>query len=98
MDVRVLLQPAGCGKGFPTLGAGVAAGAHVRCADVSLQVAGIREDLVAVFAGKTAELAMEHLVAEKVGSPGKALATVLADVLVRLVSVALHHVLVQPKT
>jgi len=98
VDVGVLLEAAGCGKGLATLGAGMAAGAHVGGADVALEVAGIREDLVAVLAREAAELAVEHLVAEEVGAPGEALAAVLAHVLVRLVPVALHHVLVQPDT
>ena len=74
------------------------AGPHMGCADVALQVARVGEDLVAVLTGETAELSVEHFVAEEVGPPGKALAAVLADVLVWLVAVALHHVLVQPRT
>ena len=97
VDVGVLLEAAGRGKGLAALWACVAARPHVGRADVALQVAGVREDLVAVLAGEAAELAVHHLVAQEVGAPGEALAAVLAHVLVSLVPVALHHVLVQPE-
>ena len=95
VDVCVLLEAAGGGEGFAALWTGVAARAHVRGADVSLQVAGVREDLVAVLAGEPPELAVHHLVAQQVGAPGEPLAAVLAHVLVRLVPVVVDHVLVQ---
>jgi hypothetical protein len=97
VDVGVLLEPAGRGKGLATLGAGVAAGAHVGGADVALQIAWVCEDLVAVLAGEAAELAVDHLVPKEVGAPSEALVAVFAHVLVRLIAVALHHVLVQPE-
>ena len=40
---------------------------------------------------------MDHLVPQKVGSPGEPLVAVLAHVLVRLVPVCVHHVFVQTK-
>ena len=95
--MRVLLEPRAGGEGLAALGAGVAAGAHVVGADVALQVGGVGEDLVAVLAGEAAELAVHRLVAEQVGPPRERLGAVVARVLVRLVAVALHHVLVQPE-
>ena len=97
MDVGVLLEAAGRGKGLAALGTGVAAGANVRGPDVALKVARVREDLVAVLAGEPAELAVDHLVAQEVGPPGEPFAAVLAHVLVGIIAVVVHHVLVQPK-
>lgn len=45
----MLFEAAGRGKSFATLGAGVAASTHVLGSDVSLQVAGVGEHLVAVL-------------------------------------------------
>lgn len=45
MDVLVLLEARGGGEGLPAVWAGVGPGAHVLRADVSLQVAGVREHL-----------------------------------------------------
>ena len=95
VDVRVLLQPRARREGLAALGAGVAPGAHVVGADVALQVRRVGEDLLAVLAGEAAELAVHRLVAEEVGPPRERLGAVVARVLVRLVAVALHHVLVQ---
>ena len=67
------------------------------CSDVTLQIAWICENFIAIFTGKPPKLAVYHLVTEKVGSPGETLAAVLAHVLVRLVPVGVHHVLVKTK-
>ena len=93
--MSVLLQAAGGGERLPALGAGVAAGAHVVGADVALQVGGVGEDLVAVLAGEPPELPVHHLVSQEVWSPGESFIAVFTDILVRLVSVTLDHVLVQ---
>ena len=95
MDVRVLLQPRARRESLAALGTGVTPGAHVVGANVALQVRRVREHLLAVFAGKAAELAVHGFVAEEVGPPRERLGAVVARVLVRLVAVALHHVLVQ---
>ena len=63
--------------------------------NVALQIAGVGEHLVAVFAGESPKLSMYHLVAQEVGPPGEGLVAVVADILVGLVAVAVHHVTVQ---
>ena len=65
------------------------------CANVPLQVAWVRENLVAVLTGKSSKLSMDHFVPKKVGPPRKALIAMLTNIFLRLVSVAVHHVLVQ---
>ena len=95
VDVGVLFESAGGGKGFAALGTGVAARAHVAGADVSLQVARVGKHFLTVLAGEPPELAVDHLVAEQVGPPGEALGAVLADVFVGVVPVVLNHVFVQ---
>ena len=62
-----------------------------------LKVTRIREDLFAVFAGEPPELSVDCLVPEEVWPPGKALWAVVARILRRLVTVTLHHVVVQPE-
>lgn len=52
VDVLVLFEAAGRGKGLAAVRAGVAAGTRVRRADVALQVAWVREGLVARLAGE----------------------------------------------
>ena len=93
--VRVLLQPAARGKCLSTLRTGVASGSHVACANVPLQVAWVRENLVAVLTGKSSKLSMNHFVPKKVGTPGKSLIAMFTHIFLCLVSVAVHHVLVQ---
>ena len=95
MYVRVLLQPTARGKSLSTLGTRVASGPHVACANVPLQVAWVRENLVAVLAGKSSKLSVNHFVPKKVGPPRKALIAMFTHIFLRLVSVAVHHVLVQ---
>ena len=68
---------------------------YMRCTNMSLQVARIRENFITIFTGKPAKFSVNHLVPQQVWSPGKAFIAVLADVLVRFVSVCLDHVLVQ---
>ena len=63
--------------------------------NMSLQIAGVGEHLVAVFTGESPKLSMYHLVAQEVGPPGEGLVAVVADILVGLVAVAVHHVTVQ---
>ena len=95
MYVRVLLKPTACGKCLSTLRTGVASGPHMACANVPLQVARVGENLVAVLTGKSSKLSMDHFVPKKVGPPRKALIAMFTHIFLRLVSVALHHVLVQ---
>jgi hypothetical protein len=95
VDVRVLLQAGAGGERLAALRTRVASSADVVCSDVTLKVARIGEDLVAVFAGKPAVLAVNHFVSEKVWPPGEALGAVLALVLTAVVTVGLHHVVVQ---
>ena len=95
VNVRVLLQPAARGKCLSTFGTSVAASPHVARANVPLQVAWVGEHLVAVFAGKSSELSMDHLVPKKVGSPCETLIAMFTHIFISFVSVAVHHVLVQ---
>ena len=73
----------------------MASGSHVACPNVPLQVAWVRENLVAVLTGKSSKLSMNHFVPKKVGPPRKALIAMFTHIFLRLVSVAVHHVLVQ---
>ena len=75
----------------------MASSPHVACANVPLQVAWVRENLVAVLTGKSSKLSMDHFVPKKVGPPRKALIAMLTYIFLRLVSVAVHHVFVQSK-
>ena len=95
VDMRVLLQARARGKGLATFGARVAPGPHVVCPDVTLKVARIGENLVAVFARKSTILSVNHFVPEKIWSPGKTFGAVLARVLTSVVTVSFHHVIVQ---
>ena len=65
MYVCVLLEAGAGGECLAALGTGVTASAHVVGADVTLQVARVREHLLAVLAGETTKLAVDHLVPEK---------------------------------
>ena len=95
VDMRVLLQARARGKGLATLGARVAPGPDVVCPDVTLKVARIGENLVAVFARKSTILSVNHFVPEKIWSPGETFGAVLARVLTSVVTVSFHHVIVQ---
>ena len=93
--VRVLLQPTARGKCLSTFGAGVAASPHMAGADVPLKVARVRKHLVAVLTRKSPKFSVDHFVSKKVRSPCEALIAVFAHIFLCLVSVAVHHVLVQ---
>ena len=95
VDVGVLLQAGAGGERLAAFRAGVASSADVVGSNVTLQVARIGEDLVAVLAWKSAVLAVNHFVSQKVWSPGEALGAVLALVLTAVVTVGLDHVIVQ---
>ena len=71
---------------------------HVRCPDVSLEIARVCEHLVTVLTREPAELSVHHLVTEKVGSPGKPFIAMLANIFICFISVVLNHVLVKSKT
>ena len=93
--VRVLLQPTTRGKSLSALRTGVASGPHVAGTDVPLKVARVREHLVAVLTRKSPKFSVDHFVSKKVRSPCEALIAVFAHIFLCLVSVAVHHVLVQ---
>ena len=95
VDVRVLLQAGAGGERLAAFRTRVASSADVVCSDMTLKVARIGKNFVAVFAGKSAVLAVNHFVSEKVWPPSEALGTVLALVLTAVVTVGLHHVVVQ---
>ena len=97
VDVSVLFKARACGKCFATFRAGVASSPDMMCSDVSLQVAGIGENLVAVFAGESSVLSMNHFVSKQVGSPCKTFGAVLTLVLTSVVAVDLYHVIIQPE-
>lgn len=69
----VLLQPGAGGERLPAFRTRVAPGPDVVRPDVTLEVARIGEDLVAVLARESAILAVNHFVPEKVWPPGEAL-------------------------
>ena len=68
---------------------------HVRGPDVSLEIARVCEHLVAVLTRKSSKFSVDHFVSKKVRSPCEALIAVFAHIFLCLVSVAVHHVLVQ---
>ena len=98
VDVRVLLQSARSRESFPALWTRVTPCPHVTGPDVSLEVAGIREHFVTILAGEPSKLSVNHLVSEKVGSPGKPFIAMFANIFICLISVILNHVLVKSKT
>ena len=97
MDMRMLFQSRTRGKCFSTFWTGMTSGAHVIGANVTLQIARIREDFIAIFARKSPEFSMDHLVTEQIGSPGKRLWAVFALVRASLVAVGVNHMIIQPE-
>ena len=69
VDVSMLLQTTGGGKGLPTLGAGVTPCPLVLRPDVAMQVAGVREALAAVLAGVHPVAIVNCLVLDQVRLP-----------------------------
>jgi hypothetical protein len=95
VDVCVLFQARARGEGLATLGARVAPGPDVMRSNMTLKIAGIGEHLVAVLAGKSSILSVNHFVSKKIGPPGKTFGAVFALVLTSVVTVSFHHVIVQ---
>ena len=64
MDMRVLLEPRGGGKGLATLGTSMTSSSNMVSTNMSLKVARISEDLVTVFTREPPKLSMDHFVSK----------------------------------
>lgn len=64
--------------------------------DVALQVAGICKDFVAVFAGKSAEFAVDHFMSKQIGAPCETFGAMFTRILTAVVTVSFNHVLIEP--
>lgn len=87
VDVCVLLQARASCKCLATFRASMAPGSDMMGPDVTLQVAGIGEYFVAVFARETTVLAVDHFVPEKIWPPCETFGAMFTLILVSGVAV-----------
>ena len=94
VDMCMLLETrTGC-KCLATLRTCMASSSNMVCAYMSLEVAWISENFVAVFAWKSSILSMNHFMAKKVGTPGEALVAMLAAKLTWFVTMCFNHMII----
>ena len=95
MNVGVLLQPRGGSERFSTFRASVTSRTHMICSYVTLQIAGISKDLVAIFARKSAEFSVDHFVAQEIRSPGERFWAMFARILTTIMTMGFYHMIIQ---